>query len=475
MSFNAQNQYTASHKVWDHVGNIVPTVEHSEGMRPHHEFKPASWLPVQFYDKHYEVWFTILPGKVVALDPDGYVMPAQYGRGDSAAGTNISVTYTANDVTAGVIDIATGAAVTIPKVVRLDNLTGTRGAGWTAANAGVSVTSGFMGKEGVAFWAAGGDQNSVRYPIGVAPQPYVQWAGGDGSNPANLREHNHILQHQVPVLCDYVLKLPYVPTQEASETVSATATGAITFGATGTHTRAQLQADATGRYHPTTGEVPVLNTYPVVAKACAKYPIAQITERTTITLASDNTADDVSDILVNERTALSAVTAAGDYFVDYDVGVIFFYSIDGSTMPTSLTGAAGTVSVTYYQYEDANTGNISVFSQLVGARVQPGDFLICDNNSNLAVSNSSDFRLIIGQVLGFVTGPDEGLSKVRTAYDPNINTDATGAMSLGSLSSASTNVGQLDQMPGSATAGYTDLVHYAGAANLTALVNLVSR
>lgn len=475
MSFNAENQYTGSHKVWDHIGNIVPPVEHSEGMRPHHEFKPAPWLPVQFYDKHYEVWFTIMPGKVVALDPDGYVMPAQYGRGDSAAGTNISVVYTQNDVDAGVIDISTGAALTTTKTVRLDNLTGTRGSGWTAANAGVSVTSGFMGKEGVAFWPATGTEDSVRYPIGVAPQPYVQWAGGDGSNPANFRQHNHILQHQVPVLCDYVLKLPYVPTQTASETVNKTTSGTLAFGTTGTHTRTQAVANATGRYNATTGEVPVLSTYPVIALALNRYPVAQITERTLITLASDDATDDVSDVLVNERSSLSAVKAAGDYFVDSVVGVIFIYSADGSTVPASVSGASGTVSVTYYQYETANAGNISRFAQIVGAQVQPGDFLICDNNSNLAVSNSADFKLIVGQVIGFSAGPDEGLSKVRTAYKPNIGTDASGAMSLGTLSSASANIGQLDQMPGSATAGYTDLIHYAGAANLTAIVNLVSR
>ncbi len=81
MSFNALGQYTPNHKAWDHVGNIIPDVENSEGDRPHlgDKARPASWLPVQFYDKHYENWNVVMPGKAVAYDPDGYLMPAEYG------------------------------------------------------------------------------------------------------------------------------------------------------------------------------------------------------------------------------------------------------------------------------------------------------------------------------------------------------------------------------------------------------------
>ena len=49
MSFNSLGQYSANHKSWDHVGNMFPVVEHSEGVRPAGEFMPASWLPVQFW------------------------------------------------------------------------------------------------------------------------------------------------------------------------------------------------------------------------------------------------------------------------------------------------------------------------------------------------------------------------------------------------------------------------------------------
>ena len=48
-------------------------------------------------------------------------------------------------------------------------------------------------------------------------------------------------------------------------------------------------------------------------------------------------------------------------------------------------------------------------------------------------------------------------------------------MANGSAGSLSVNVGQLDQMPGTATGGVNELIHYAGAANQLAYVNLIWR
>jgi len=467
MSFNAENQYSASHKVWDHVGNIIPDIEHSEGERPAYEFKPAEWLPVQFYDKHYEVWQSVMPGKVVALDPDGRVMPAQYGL------TGQSVVYVQNDIDAGVTDIATGLAVTTAKTVVLTQLNGTRGSAWTravAGTAGVNNTSGFMGKHGIAF----NDANE-KFPIGIAPYAYNQWAGGDGSNPANLRHHNHILQHQVAVLCDYVIKLPWVPGQAATESVSGTFSGGLpTFGTSGTYRRNAIQNNSTGRYNASTGSNPVLGTYPVIAFCLDEFPVAKNTARTTVTMQSSNANDDVSGILVNERTSLSAVTQSGDYYVDYEVGMLFIFS-SNQTVPTAISGAAGTVSVTYYHYAGV-PGTVSRFASVVSTSVDPGDFLVCTTNSNLVVDNTADFKNIVGQVLAVDDNfPKDALDQVRTAYDPAISSNSAGSMANATLGSASANLGQLDQMPGSATGGYPDILHYSGAADKLVLVNLVSR
>lgn len=469
MAYDALGRYVATHKAWDHVGNIIPDIEHSEGERPHlgSGGKVASWLPVQFFDKHYENWMVIMPGKAVAMDPDGSLMPAEYGL------TSASVVYTADDVNAGTIDIATGLPVTTVKTVTLSTLTGVRDGTWTRANAGVTaVTSGFMGRFGVAFGDA-----SRKYAIGVAPYAYLQWAGGDGFNPAEYNKHNYNMQHRAAVLCDYVIKLPLIPAQVAAEAVDTTATATnLVFGTNNWHTRAYAVANATGRYNATTGTVPVLSTYPVVALALDEQDLAKQTVRTPLALSSDNTGDDLSSVLVNERTALSAVTQAGDYFVDYTVGVIFVYSADGATLPTAVSGASGSLTIKYYRNGTAPS-TLSKFASVPAGDIQPGDFVKVGANSNLVVADptSDNFADILGQVLCLETHPKDALDRVRTAYSPALATDASGAMADGSASSLSVNPGQLDQMPGSATGGVPGLVHYSGAADTIVIINLISR
>ena len=472
MSFDDLGRYTASHKAWDHVGNIIPPVEFSEGARPNLGDcgKVASWLPVQFKDKKMENWYVVLPGKPVALDPDGCLMPAEYGL------TSATVTYTQNDVDAGVIDIATGLPLTATKSVALANLTGTRGGSWTAALAGTDNSthaSGFMGRFGVSF-----SDSVAKYPIGVAPYPYLQWAGGDGFNPSSYSKHNYNMQHRVAINCDYTLKLPLVPAQDATDTVPTTATDtALVFGTLRFHTRANAVANATGRYNATTGTYPVLSTYPVMALALDDQNLAKQTSRTTLALASNNTSDDVSSILVNEMSSLSGIHAAGDYWVDYEKGVIFIYSSDGATLPTAISGASGTLTITYYRYGTAPS-TVSKFACVLAGGIVGGDFLKVGTNSNYVKADptvAADVPLIMGQVIGFEYHPKSGLDRVRTAYNPALTTDASGAMANGSASSASTNAGQMDQMPGSATGGYPDLLHYAGGADMLAIVNLILR
>ena len=478
MPFNDLNQLTAVHKPWDHVGNILPDIGVSKGESPAVEFKPASWLPVQFRDKYYEVYYVVMPGKAVALDPDGRVMPAQYGL------TGASVVYVQADVDNGVIDIATGQAVTTAKTVVLNTLTGQRGATWTLALAGTAgVTSGFMGR-------FGGDQGATatsfrdatrKAAIGVAPYGYFQWAGGDGSNPAELRQHNHMLQHQVAVLCDYVIRLPYVPAADLLEGIGAAFSGAaLVIGAPGLApaawcTRANAIANVFGRYNSTTGTVPVLTTYPVIAVVLDSFPVAVNTPRTPITMQSANAADDVSDVLVNERTALSAVTAAGDYFVDYTAGTIFVYSVNGATIPASVTAATGNVSVSYFNYEATSAGGtLSRFATVCGAALVPGDLVEAGANSNLIQTAQTGMDRVLGQVLAIVDDYDEALAKVRTAFSPALGTDSSGSMAAGVAGTAALNLGQLDQMPGSATGGYGDMTTYAGAVRY-AIINLISR
>lgn len=469
MSFDSMGRYTANHKASDHVGNMLPDIGHSEGMSPHlgDGGKVAEWLPVQFFDKHFENWFVVMPGKAVALDPDGALMPAQYGL------TSATVTYTQNDIDAGVLDVATGLPVTAAKTVNLDQLTGVRHGSWTLANAGTgSYTSGFMGRFGVAF-----NDATIKYPIGVAPYAYLQWAGGDGSNPSGYRHHNYNMQHRVAVLCDYVIKLPLVPAQTATEAVDTSATGsALVFGTAAVHSRANAVANATGRYNATYGTVPVLATYPVIALALAEQNLAIQTPRTAFAVASTGASDTwATAVLVNERSSLAAVTAAGDYWVDYPKGVIFIYSSDGSTLPTALSGATSPT-ITYYR-TDAAASVVSKFACVVGGAIVPGSYLKVTANSNLVLADpaSDNFAKIVGQVLSLEVHPKDALDMVRTGFSPALSTSAAGSMANAVAGTASLGAGQMDMMPGSATGGMPDAVNYAGAANTMVIINLIGR
>jgi len=447
MAFDSLGRYTATHRAWDHFGNLIPEIEHSEGIRPAFPFKPAAWLPVKFYDKHFEQWNVIMPGKLVALDPDGRVMPAYYGNGAT------SIVYTTNDIAAGTIDIRTGVACVSADTITISTLDGS-----------TSALS-FMGRQGEPFY-----DSVARYPIGVAPYAYLQWAGDgtaedDGFNPAAYRENNYNMQHQVAVLCDFVIKLPLVPGQVAVESMPANwSAGAITYGTKAWKTRTVGRA-STGRYG-TAGFQELLATTNACLLVLDNYPVAKNTTRTPITST-------LSGLLTNEVSDINAVAVAGDFFVDYKVGVIAVFSNGGNTLPV-----AGST-ITYFHYATA-PGIYSVFACVLGtsSELRPGDFLgvAADSNwSKLTMDASAVQAAVMGQVLGFESHPMDALDRVKTAFNPALRTNSSGAMSNATLATSSVGLGQMDQMPGSANGGYPDAIHYSGAADKFVIINLIGR
>ncbi len=393
MPINSLGQYSANHKVWDHVGNIIPDVEHSEGERPAIEFKPASWLPVQFFDKYYEDFMVVMPGKIVALDNDGRVVPGQYG----LAGATI--TYTQNDIDALVTDVTTGLACNADSVSNSP----------IDASDVDGETYSFMGRDGEAL--------AVSPPVGVAPYAYLRWAGGDGSNPAGLLQHNYNRQHQVAVLCDYVLQLPLVPASTSEES--------MTFNAPSDNKSA--------------------------SNALANLPLATNTMRTPMTFSGGASAT----LFVVQVDTVALVTSPGDWHVDKTTGVVTVYD----------TGTPTGIALTYSNYAAA-PATVSKFACGVGD-LKAGDLVKCDENSNFAVASADDGWVVMGQVLDRDSGyPHDAMERVRTAYT-SLSTNAAGSKP-GSL-------GQMDQMPGSANGGMPADINYTGAADTIVRINLISR
>jgi len=403
MAFDSLGRYSPTHKTWDHVGNMIPELEHSEGIRPHGEFRPAAWLPVQFFDKYYEDYFVVMPGKILAFDNDNRLVPAQYGL------TGATITYTSLDVEAGVMDVRTGSPLLATAVGTFN----------------VAAVSSFMGS-GVAM--------AVSSHVGVAPYAYWQWAGDaseydDGFNPSGLRRHNYQLQHRTAILCDYVLELPLVPAEETTPV-------ALTQSA-----RVSNVSHLTGTF---TGLLPV----------------ARNTMRTPITFSEGAGAPgDVAAKFVVEKDSASDIASAGDWFVDRVTGDVYVYS--------AADIGATDYEVAFFHYGSSPTGShVSKFASALGD-LKGGDFVKCNADSNYVVATTEDFKDIVGQVIEVEDiWSKDALDRVRTAY-PSLSTDASGSLPG--------YAGQMDQMPGSATGGVSDKVHYAGASNLVVRINLISR
>lgn len=370
MTIDAFGRIVSSQKAYDHVGNLIPDVENSESIRPHGKWQPAAWLPVQFFEKNTEEYFVMLPGKPVALDNDGRLVPA------GLAVSTATVVYTATDVAASVLDVRTGLPLLI-------------GAVGTVTLTDVDGTPGFMGRAGIAL--------AVSAHVAVCPYPYFQWAGDssaldDGFNPIGYRRQNFNLQHKVAVLTDYTLKLPLVPAQTAAEAVAE-----ASFS----------------------GSVSVLDPLSAL-------PMALVTMRTPLTFGDETAgAQDAATRFVTKVDSVAEVVAAGDFHVDLVTGIISVYAA------AALDPGAGEdiYNVTYSNYASAPTGSaVSKFACVLGDP-QPGEFLKVNVDSNLVVANpaSDNFTLIVGQVLGVHESIDEALGMVRTQWDPAIGTDAAGA------------------------------------------------
>jgi len=373
--------YVGNHKEWDHVGSITPDFEISEGVRPAEEFKPAAWLPVGRYDKHYEEFFVISAGKIVALDDEGRVVPA----GLLAAN---AVSYTQDDVDSGTVDISTGVACNAASI----------------SNSPYTIDT----------------YRVISSHIGVAPYNYWQWAGGDGFNPAQYRKHNHNLQHQVAVLCDYYVELPLVPLVQAAADLSI---GTIDAGGANIYDYTTLGTD--------------------LAKNTPRTPFLFEDSTGTPTWASADVR------FVDEVGSRAQILVAGDYYIDYVTGILSVY---GTAAEATDFDSGAEYKLTSYQYV-AGTAP-STYACATGD-LQPGQFVMTDNDSNYIVWNGTNDSEIVGQILAVDTRyPKDALDKVRTAY---------------------AGLGVEKQMPGTANGGVPHNISYSGAANAVVRVNLINR
>lgn len=233
--------YLANHKKWDHTSPLQPNIEYSESVRPAGEFKPAEYLALARFDKWFEDWFVIQAGKVIAMDVAGRVVPA--GLALQAAAYKAAFENNANtpETIAG-CKAAARAVSGLTLYGTADVQAGVKNFAGQLVTAGEPVVESFFSFGGTNLALVSGSTaftdsdvltlvNPVSKPVGVAMYNYWRWAGGDGSNPTQYRYHNYNLQHQVAILCDYVIELPVVKdTDYANAPLSGIAAAIFTDG-----------------------------------------------------------------------------------------------------------------------------------------------------------------------------------------------------------------------------------------------------
>jgi hypothetical protein len=457
--------YVPNHKFWDRMGRVTPNVEKSESVRPFFESMPAVWLPVGRYEKELETYFVVSSGKVVAEDRQGFMVPAGLRKAWNIAAGNAALSYVAADVTEGVIDLTTGVAVT---------------AAVSYTEAQLTAALRLRGLIDPAERAT----DFISKPVGIASYNYYKASGTDWYNPATLFQHDFRPQATVAITCDYVITLPVLPAVTTAEAMAndntSGAANLLSEIFAGNSNRTKGWFNATQIHAVTRFASEVATTDSVVAYLTTSAPIAQVTPDSLITASVAG--------LVNHVASISQLSAAGDFFVDYEAGIVFVFEAGGNAIPSPFATAS---TLTYSNYAAAGS-NVSTFACATG-NLEFGDFLTYDANSNLIkatldigtaegydaggnlfaadpdYSNASDASIslqiekavlnfvegIVGQVIGTEIFPRDLLDRVATAY----------------AGQSAANM----RTPGSATGGRTDQLTYANAAEKMVLVNLILR
>jgi hypothetical protein len=242
------------------------------------------------------------------------------------------------------------------------------------------------------------------------------------------------MQHQAQSLCDYVIRVPHLASAAVNEAMDGALTGGTpSFGDANLVAASDVKAMV--RYSDVTSS-------DFIAWFSASYPVAKSTERTPIS------ADDVA-LLVRQRQGVDQLTSAGDYYVDHEVGVFFFYVSGGASVPTYVASTT----LTFNEYTTAPT-SVGSYVSATGD-LKPASFVEVDADSNLTLSSSTSVQDVMGQVLAFIKHPRGLLDRVKSRYE---------------------TLGTVNKMPGTATKGYPDNLNVSETgADTEVVINLITR
>jgi hypothetical protein len=459
----------------DVMDNITPNnVVQPHIAVPAGEWKPARYLPVQWTGEASKDAFVISSGKVVCLDVTGRVADmsiiaaarALAGvAGDLSAGThgsitgtgaNALITYDSTDVQYGVWSIATmeaaaAGSVFIDEVAQglLDLGLVVLGRdldatpfhdGTTAASSNLLIANNSVtASQAVAncllvleaFFSA---------PVGVAAYDVFVWAG---DTPDELVFTNYQKQHLIQFLTEVQMKVPVIAEDSATATSlnsgSSYSAGSIFAQVAGVKlTNANLVAFA--RYSDLGS-----NVQGMVLNAAG---VSRNTERTPFSSA----------VLVKEKSSPALLKAAGDFYLDAEVGIVLMWDSHADWSNGAITSLA---SVSFFAKVGASQQYRHIHA--VGP-LRPGMKLSFDAQSNFCKMGSAQDAHAdgtsntehIGTVMEIIREPKGLLDRVETAFK-------------GSSFSASA------KMPGTATKGFSDMITLSEEVVADELATLIVR
>lgn len=431
MATRTTTKFRVRNDVWDSI-TPPPWVQDNIAV-PQGDWKPAPYLPVLWTQSNRDAGedgFVLSVGKPVALDRQGYLVPAGLrGKWNKTTAT-VVLTYTSTDYDYGVIDLVTGSAYATDGTTT-----------YTALEvAEALIERGLVPEDVIAANPPTSDAHVtaiieafISLPVGVASMNYYKWAG----RPEDLDQTNtnYSKQNSVVYVTETQMKMPW-------RVASSTSSDAFDVSAITTKTAASADGD-----FPQPGEVweigglEDLSRYSldgeeIVAFTLANKPVAKNTSRTPISC-------DVSGVLLKEKTALTSVKKAGDWFLDGEVGLLFIHA---DTWATLLSDDSDPT-FSYWYYDDAGTGSDSEQWIYFDGEATPGALVSIDEMSNFVVKGTAGDILdstdpALGRVMWFWSEPRQLLDKVKTAFSLSYMTKAA-------------------KMPGSATSGYSDMITLA--------------
>ena len=443
----AVSRYTGALKRRTNVlSGVTPSpVVQRDTANPAGEWMPAAWLPIEWTDTVTQDSFVISSGKVVSIDRSERIVPSGYRLRTTIGST--FVTYTTADVTEGVIDIVTGVAVTAAGVRTAQAVA-------TALLARGLVTEAELALGHVYSAATQGDVTAVleafiSMPIGIMVGDCYVWAG----DWPDLHFANYQKQHLIQFVTELQMKVPHLALTAAATSGNVAVAGLTPW----------VAASGDGEAFPDGGvAADELGMTSTVLSTLTRYsgqiaagdnvfgiglqfaPICKNTTRTPITSSAN--------LLLTEKASIATLTTAGDYYVDREVGIILVFAAGGAASPA---GAGETI--TFYHY----LGGTAAAHRMVHLcdEARPGQFLTVDNDSNFVATDITpgvtNMGGIVGRVYRLISEPKGLLERVETAW-------------------SASNMAVTERMPGTATAGYTDLITFSAetVADQIAILNI---